>query len=155
VGDGPFEIRRAGVFEGDRGIPPGEILIPQLVAFIQAALPTLVIVANGFQAGSPDDVVNIQRGAGTERPWFDRKDELVQVMTRAKNKVTAINTADSVYNLIRKKYGKTFPSATTAGGTVYPAIKAWAIRPVNTPQYIGDDDRGLALVVFTVEVTTT
>lgn len=88
-------------------------------------------------------------------PWFNRRDELVQVLCRAKKRLTAQANAESVYNLIKKKYGLSLPALTTSGGAVYPGIKTWAIRPVNTPQFVGDDDGGRALVSFSVEVTTT
>lgn len=130
-------------------------MLPQLIQYIAAALPAIVINMNGFQAEAPDDAVAVMRSSGTERPWFDRRDELVQVIARSKNRATAWSTADMVYNQIKKKYGLDLPAATTAGGTVYTGIKAWAIRPVNTPQFIGDDESGRALVSFTVEVTTT
>ena len=115
---------------------------------------SLTLNCNGFNPDSPDETVCINEGSGNERPWFDRKDALVQFVSRARNKITSRSNAYTIYNLVKKKYHLTLPEV-TIGSTTYPEITGWAIRPVEVPQYAYDDDSGRAVYTFTVEVTTT
>lgn len=115
---------------------------------------SLTVVANGFNPGSPDSAICINEGSGDERPWFDRKDTIVQCVSRAMDPTEARANAYTIYNLIKKKYGLTLPEI-TVNGIIYAATTGWAIRPVNTPQYAFDDNSGRAVYTFSVEVTTT
>lgn len=115
---------------------------------------SLTVSTNGFNPTSPDTAVCINEGSGDERPWFDRKDTIVQCISRAGDPTVARANAYTVYNLIKKKYGLTLP-AVTVNSITYPSLTGWAIRPVNTPQYAYDDDSGRAVFTFSVEVTTT
>ena len=115
---------------------------------------SLTINVNGFSPSSPDDTICINEGSGNERPWFDRKDTLVQFVSRSMDKTTSRKNAYTIYNLIKKKYGLTLP-AVTVGSDTYAATTGWAIRPVNSPQYAFDDDAGRVNYTFTVEITTT
>lgn len=128
-------------------------MIYNLVKFITDN-SSLVINTNGFNPSSPDNAICINEGSGNEQPWFNRKDTIVQVISRATDKTESRANAYEVYDLIKKKYGLTLP-AVTVNSVVYPAITGWAIRPVNTPQYAFDDKAGRANYTFTVEVTTT
>lgn len=115
---------------------------------------SLTLTTNGFQPDGQDNIVCINEGSGNERPWFDRKDTTVQILSRATDKTTARTNSYTVYNLIKKKYGLTLPSV-TIGSETFSAVTAWGIRPVNTPQYAYDDDNGRAIYSFSVEITTT
>ena len=115
---------------------------------------SLTINVNGFMPSSPDSAVCMNEGSGDERPWFDRKDTLIQILSRATDRTTARKNGYTVYDLIKKKYGLELPSV-TVGGVVFSAVTTWGIRPVNTPQYAYDDDNGRAIYSFSVEITTT
>ena len=115
---------------------------------------TLSINVNGFQPTAPNDVVSINEGPGDERPWFDRVDTVVQVLSRAKERPVARENCYTVYDLIKKRYDLVLPAA-TVNSIVYPALTAWGIRPVNPPQYAYDDDNGRPVFSFSVEITTT
>jgi hypothetical protein len=114
----------------------------------------LTLNVNGFQPDSADTVVSINEGSGDERPWFDRKDTVIQVLSRATDRTTARTNCYVAYNLIKKKYGLTLPEVTVAG-VVHAAVETWGIRPVNAPQYAYDDDNGRSIYSFAVEITTT
>lgn len=115
---------------------------------------SLTIIANGFNPNSPDTAISINEGSGIEQSWFDRKDTIVQCVSRSMDKTVSRANAYTIYNLIKKKYKLTLPSV-TVNTVVYAQTTGWGIRPVNTPQYAYDDDSGRSVYTFSVEVTTT
>ncbi len=115
---------------------------------------SLTINVNGFQPDSQDIVLCINEGSGDERPWFDRQDTVIQILSRATDRTIARKNSFTVYDLIKKKYGLTLPLVTVKGDT-FPSLTVWAIRPVNMPQYAYDDDNGRTIYSFSVEITTT
>jgi len=115
---------------------------------------TLTINVNGFQPDSQDTVLCINEGSGNERPWFDRQDTIIQILSRARDRTTARKNSYIAYDLIKKKYGLELPSV-MVGSDTHSAVTTWAIRPVNMPQYAYDDDNGRAIYSFSVEITTT
>ena len=115
---------------------------------------SLTINVNGFQPDGQDIVLCINEGSGDERPWFDRQDTIIQILSRARDRTVARKNSFIAYDLIKKKYGLTLPSA-TVGGDTFSSLTAWAIRPVNMPQYTYDDDNGRPVYSFSVEITTT
>lgn len=124
-------------------------------AWLKLQFPTLPLLTNGFQGGTADEAVEINEGPGEDRPFFDRQDSVIQMVSRAETKPKARKNANDLYNYMRKRYGGcTFPEETVDGVT-YPAVTAWAIRPVNKPQYVGDTGNGNHLFSFSVEITTT
>lgn len=128
-------------------------MIYNLVKYIKENTSSLTITANGFQAKSPADCLTVSEGSAEELAWFDRKDTQVQIISRATSGVTARENCYTVYNLVKKKYGINLPSVTVSG-TVYADVKTYAIRPVNPPQYVADDENGRPQYSFTIDITT-
>jgi len=127
-------------------------LIYNLVKYLVDGNPGLSYCANGFKENSPDDCTSVNEGQGIEQSWYNREDITIQVVSRALKGTTARINNKSSYNLIKKKYGLTLPEVTVES-VVYPAVKTWAIRPVTTPTYIGDDENGRPMYTFNVEIT--
>jgi hypothetical protein len=115
---------------------------------------SLTIVANGFNPTTPDTAISVNEGSGIEQPFFDRKDTVVQCVSRAMDKTESRANAYTIYNLIKKKYALTLPEV-TVNSVVYSAVTGWGLRPVGTPSYAYDDDSGRSVYTFSVEVTTT
>lgn len=129
-------------------------MIYNLVSYLTTQIPSLSFFADGFNPTSPDTAIAVVETGGTEAPWFNRQDRLVQFISRAKSRFTARENAETVYNNIKKKYGVELP-AVTVGGIPRPKVKTWGIVPVNIPQYVADDENGCPLFTFTVMITTT
>ena len=124
-------------------------------AWLKAQFPNLPLLTNGFQSGTADEAVELNEGAGDDRPFFDRQDSIVQFLSRAATKPKARQNAIELYNYVRKRYGGCVFPEVTVDSVVYPEVTAWAIRPVNKPQYVGDTDNGNHLFSFSVDITTT
>lgn len=124
-------------------------------AWLKLQFPALPLYTNGFSSDAPDNAVEMNEGSGDDRQFFDRQDTVIQFLSRATTKPSARKNAQDLYNYMRKRYGGCIFPEETVDSVVYPAVTAWAIRPVNMPQYIGDDDNGRHMFSFSVDVTTT
>lgn len=129
-------------------------MVYNLREWLLLQFPSLYFSSNGFQTDSPDDATEINEGSGEDQSLYTRQDDVIQFVSRATAKPTARKNAVDVYNYIRKKFGCVFPSV-TVDGVLYPEVTAWAIRPINKPQYIGNDDNGRPEFSYSVEITTT
>jgi hypothetical protein len=129
-------------------------MIYNLTGYLRTTIPSLKFYANGAPTDAPDTCIYVNDMGGSERPWFDRQESRIQIISRARSRDTAKQNADTVYKNIKKKFGISLP-AVTVGGVLYPLVKTWAILPIEAPQYLTDDDSGAPLFVFTVTITTT
>lgn len=128
-------------------------MIYNLLQYLIINLATIAFVSNGFQQDTIDNAVNVSEGGGIPDPQIDRKDFVIQVMSRAKDKPKARKLSYDVYNLINKKFGLTLPSDTVDGES-FPAVKTWKITAVALPGFIGNDENGRPLFSTNYTVTT-
>ena len=129
-------------------------MIYNLFEYLDTQLPGIECSCEGFREIEDDTCIELSGGMGNELPWLIRQEHIVSFLSRSTEATIARANALSVYNLIKKKYGLVLP-AVTVNGTDYPAVKTWAIRPVNMPQASGRDEKGRALYAFSFEIVTT
>jgi hypothetical protein len=129
-------------------------MVYNLVKYLLDNSSLTEIYANGFQAKSGDDCLTVKEGPTDERDWFNRQDQTIQILSRAKVKDNARKQLIEIRTLINKKYGLTFPLI-NVNGVDYPEIKTWACRPVSGIQYAGDDDKGRHVFSVYFDITTT
>lgn len=128
-------------------------MIYNLVKYLLTTLSSIVFVANGFNPDSESNEVMISETGGDPKHWYDRTDWTVQVISRSLNVDLAKRNIESVYNLLKNKFGIQFP-AITVGGVLYPALQTYQISPLQTPGYLGADDRHLEMFSFNLTITT-
>jgi hypothetical protein len=129
-------------------------MIYNLVEYCTTQLPSINFIANGFSPGSSIESVAIIQSGGDPNPWYDRNDYAIQVLSRAKDVTVAKANADSVFNLLTKKFGVELPSV-TVNSVLYPSIITYRFRENQIPSYIGTDDENLEMWSFNLTVTTT
>lgn len=124
-----------------------------LAQYLQTELPALNFVVNGFKPNTADDAIKIDNTGGTPQHWYDRTDHTIQLLTRNNDVVIGKEQAQSVYSLLKNRFGLLLPSVTVSG-VLYNALQTYQISPIQEPSYIGADDRGLHLFSFNIVVTT-
>jgi len=129
-------------------------MIYNLRKYLTLNLPDITFYANGWRPSSARDSVMILQSGGDPKPWYDRTDWTVQVMSRAENIVNAKEQIDEVYEELKNRYGLELP-AITVGTTLYPLVKTYQISPLQTPSYIGADNANLEMWSFNLIITTT
>lgn len=128
-------------------------MIYNLVQYLLTNLTSINFVANGFNPESDQDAVMVRETGGEPQHWYDRTDWAVQVISRSKNVAIAQLNAYSVYNLLKNKFGLLLPEA-TVGEDVYSAIQTYQVSPLQTPNYLGADDKHLEMFSFNLTITT-
>ena len=129
-------------------------MIYNLIEYLRVQLSAIQFVANGFSQDSPIESITVIQTSGDPQHWYSRTDWSVQLMSRSDSSVIAKENIDSVYALLKNKYGLTLPSV-TVNGTLYGSIITYQISPIQTPGYIGADDNNLEMWSFNVIITTT
>jgi hypothetical protein len=128
-------------------------MIYNLVEYCSVQLPSINFTANGFNPDSPIECVAISQTGGDPAPWYDRNDYSVQILSRASSAPVAKENADSVFNLLKKRFGLQLPSV-TVNSILYPAITTYQFVWRQEPSYIGADDENLEMWSFNLTVTT-
>jgi len=128
-------------------------LIFNLVEYLKVNLPTLTFVCNGWIEGSSETSINVTQTGGEPQHFFDRTDWTVQIMSRAKTNVDSKVNIESVYSLLKNKYGLTLPTV-TVDSVIYAEIKTYQISPLQIPEYLGMDEKRLYMWVFNLKVVT-
>lgn len=124
-----------------------------LTQYLISEFPALNFVVNGFGAATPDDVISVNYTGGTPAHWYSRIDHSIQLLIRNSSVTIGRVNALSVYEKIKNRFGLELPSV-TIDSVVYPAVKTYQISPIQSPGYLGADDRGLEMYSFNVVVTT-
>lgn len=128
-------------------------MIYNLVGYVQSQLATIVIVANGWEPNSPKDSVTISQSGGEVKHYYNRKDFIVQVLSRAKSSIVAKTQIEAVFDLLLNKFGLVLPQV-TVGSTVHSAVTTYQISPVELPGYIGADRANLEMWSLNFIITT-
>ena len=129
-------------------------MIFNLVSYLKINLPDIIFYANGWRPDSEHDSVMVLQSGGDSKPWFNRTDWNVQIMSRSENIVIAKQQIDNVYEELKNRYGLELP-AITINSTLYPLVKTYQISPLQTPGYIGADKANLEMWSFNIKITTT
>jgi hypothetical protein len=119
-------------------------------------LPTLNIVTNGFNERSNKECITLIQNPGDPGHFYNREDPLVQVLSRAHTSPIAKKNIEAVYDLLKNRIGLVLPEVTLTideEEITYPQITAWRICPMQTPGYVGIDDKNLALWSYNMIVT--
>ena len=127
-------------------------MIYNFVQYIVNNFSLITFTADGFMPNSADDAISIIDNGGTVDHYTGRSDINVQFLSRSKNKVTARQNIQSIFDFIKNRFGVTLPEATVNGET-YPSVKAYAIVPIQAPGYIGADETNYEMYSFNVTVT--
>lgn len=127
-------------------------MIYNFVAYMESVFPALDFTADGFKQTSEDNVV-VCKSSGTPKPWFDRQDLRVQILSRGKSQYIAKKNADLIYDNVNKKFGLLLPETTIESDT-YPEVQTDQLTALQIPTYIGDDSNGLAMYSFNYSVVT-
>ena len=128
-------------------------MIYNLVEYLRLQLPTLNFIANGWDPDSEQNSIVINDTGGDPNHWILRTDWAIQIMSRANSVVLAKEQADAVYNLLKNKIGITLPQV-TVNDIIYSEVKTFQISPMQTPGYLGADDRRLEMFSFNIIVIT-
>lgn len=128
-------------------------MIYNLVAYLTAQLSLLNFVANGWDPDSAQDSISVVDTGGDPAHFHPRTDWAVQILSRANEVNVAKSQADSVYALLKNKFGITLPEV-TVDAIVYPAIKTYQISPNQTPGYLGADEKHLEMFSFNLNIIT-
>ncbi len=128
-------------------------MIYNLVQYLVVQLPALDFVADGFGPNSPVEATTIKNTGGNVDHWYNRSDDAIQILSRAKDTVTAYYNINLVYELLKNRYHLELPSVTVKS-ILYAAIQTYQISPVQKPGYIGSDDENLEMYSFNITVTT-
>jgi len=129
-------------------------MIYNLVQFLINNLPSIDFVANGFSPDSLQTQVMVSETGGEPQHWYDRTDWTVQVISRSAKVNVAKQNADSVYAILKNRFGLLLPQAIVDGVT-YPALQTYQISPIQTPGYIGATEENLEMFSFNLTITTT
>ncbi len=128
-------------------------MIYNLVQYLIVKLPLIDFIANGFNPDSEQDAIMISESGGDPKHWFPRTDWAIQIISRAKNVHIARKNIYSVYNLLKNKLETLLPEIIIDGVT-YLAIKTYQMSPVQSPGYLGADEKHLEMFSFNLTVTT-
>ena len=129
-------------------------MIFNLVKYLTDQLGTITFYTNGWRPDSEKNSVMVSQSGGESQHWYDRTDWTVQIISRAENTVEAKEQIDSVYDLLKNKFGLTL-TAVTVNGILYTAKETYQISPLQVPGYLGTDDANLEMWSFNIRVTTT
>lgn len=128
-------------------------MIYNLVEYLTVQLAALVFVANGWSADSPAESVVVIQSPGDPKHFYPRTDWTVQIMSRSLDAVTAKENIDSVYALLKNKWNVLLPEVTVRS-TVYSEVQTYQISPLQTPAYVGADDKNLEAWSFNLTIVT-
>lgn len=128
-------------------------MIYNLAQYLIVNLTSINFVTNGFNPDSDQEAVMISETGGEPQHWYNRTDWAVQVISRSLNVNVAKQNAESVYNLLKNKFGVLLPEV-TVDEVVYPAVQTYQISPLQTPNYIGADDKHFEMFSFNLTITT-
>lgn len=128
-------------------------MIYNLVAYLTAQLPLLAFIANGWDPDSPQDSIAVIDTGGDPQHFYSRTDWAVQILSRANEVTVAKSQADSVYAVLKNKFGLLLPEV-TVDTIVYSAIQTYQISPMQTPGYLGADEKHLEMFSFNIILIT-
>lgn len=124
-----------------------------LAQYLVQHLPSYEIVANGWSPDSPQDSIVVIETGGDPAHWHDRTDWAFQFMSRADTVDMAKEMIEATYALLKNKFGVVLPEITVQG-RIYPEVKTYQIVPIQSPAYIGADERNLEMFSFNSEIVT-
>ncbi len=128
-------------------------MIYNLTQYLIVNLPSIAFIVNGFNPDSQKDEVMISETGGETKHWYNRTDWSVQVISRALQMNMAKRQIDDVYELLKNKFGLLLPEV-TVDALVYPAMQTYQISPMQTPGYLGADEKHLEMFSFNSIITT-
>lgn len=128
-------------------------MIYNLTQYLVTNLTALNFVTNGFNPDSAQDQVMISETGGEPQHFYRRTDWAVQVLSRAQTVDAAKRNIESVYALLKNKFGILLPQVVVSGVT-YPAVRAYQISPIQTPAYLGATEENLEMFSFNLTITT-
>jgi len=128
-------------------------VIYNLREYIKINLPELSVVLNGWDKTSPEESITIMQRGGSPDHDNLKQEIAVQVLSRSVDVNTALKNIESVYNLLKNRFGLVLPEV-TVGDTVFPEVKTYQISPVQNPGYLGSDRSNLEMWSFNLIVTT-
>ena len=129
-------------------------MIYNLLQYLITNLPLINFIANGWNPDSDQDAIMISETGGDPKHFYDRTDWAVQVLSRAKNVEIAKENIDSVYILLKNKFGLVLPEI-AVGGITYPQMIAYQVSPVQSPSYLGATPEHLEMFSFNLIIVTT
>jgi len=129
-------------------------VIYNMLQYLITNRPLINFVANGWNPDSNEDTIMISETGGDPQHWYDRTDWAVQVLSRAKNVEIAKENIESVYALLKNKFGLVFPQV-IIGGVTYPQVITYQITPMQTPGYLGATPEHLEMFSFNLTIVTT
>ena len=128
-------------------------MIYNLVQYLIVELPLINFISNGFNPDSEQDAVMLSESGGDPKHWFSRTDWAIQIISRGKDTNIARKNIYSVYDLLKNKLELILPEV-TVDEIIYPAIKTYQMSPVQSPGYLGADEKHLEMFSFNLTVTT-
>jgi len=128
-------------------------MIYNLTAYLKVQLATINFIVNGWSQDSPEASVMLRQTGGVVQHWYDRTDWAVQIMSRSNNVVESKTLIDSVFNVLKNKFGITLPEV-TVNAVVHAAVKTYQISPIQQPGYIGADEKHLEMWSVNFTITT-
>lgn len=127
-------------------------MIYNLAQFLITNLPSIAFVVNGWNVDYQDQIMISETG-GDPNHWYDRTDWTVQILSRARDVNVAKENIESVYNLLKNRFGLKLPQV-TVNTIVYPELKTYQISPIQTPSYIGATEEHFEMFSFNLTITT-
>jgi len=128
-------------------------MIYNLVAYLKLQLPSLTFVANGWDPDSPQDSIAVIDTGGDPQHFYDRTDWTIQLLSRANEVNVAKSQADSVYAILKNRFGILLPQV-TVDGIVYAVVETYQISPMQTPGYLGSNEKHLEMFSFNIIIIT-
>lgn len=129
-------------------------MIYNLTQYLIINLAAIDFIANGWNPDSSKNSIMIRETGGDVKHFYNRTDWTVQILSRAEEVNIAKENIDNVYNLLKNKYGVLLPEVIVNSKT-YLAVKTYQISPLQSPEYLGADEKHLELFSFNIIVTTT
>jgi hypothetical protein len=121
-------------------------MIYQFVNYLKTTFPTEIIYTNGRiklagQQEIPDRNVLVMETGGTEKPWCQRDNATIQILSRDFDVTKSRKLAYDIFEDITSRFGLILPGVTVAG-TAYPDLQVSQISAIQLPYCLGADEAG-------------
>jgi hypothetical protein len=127
------------------------MIIHNFVKWLENNLSSLVFIKHNFRSSSPDNCTMVKQNGGLSKAQFDRKEILIQLLTRNIEDNEAFVVTNTIFNLCKRQFMIELPSV-TIDSIVYPAVIVAQISPNQTPGGIGCDENGRYMYSFNVTI---
>jgi len=126
-------------------------MIFNLISYLRTQLPSLTFISEGENYN--EEGIRVTQTGGEDNHDIDRIDFNVQLLSKYKKLFTSKNNIDSVYAILKNRFGLILPEV-IIGALTYPEVTTYRIVPMQIPGYLGTDDNGYHMYSFNIIVTT-